>query len=376
MELTAQQLDLLLAGLDRDGDHHINFDELLYFLSHQKELQHLVGSLKLQADLMSNNAALAAGAAMGLLPFLKGKLAVGLGTLFYDPIRLYRDCYVEYCTAVRSQIVKLKHDVTLEPKLQGMTAAELNHSLGFMDAMRVHARAGGSILCTTTLVVYVFALDCFLGVLLFTSYSKYRRFIVDQGEPVSLNRDSSIEMKFRWFCYGMNLRQEKLKIEVVAGFMAGATMGVLQSPVRYTASHPLWWFPTRWDLFSKHLFFEHSISNVFRQGFSHAAFFGTFSQVQHSIRYFMGRRGIDRTSMNDALIVSLAGCAAGGAYRLVSLPSGRFLEYRSKHGLGAFVRLSQREKFRALTHGLGTSLAFTMPVTGLAFLGYEAAFML
>jgi hypothetical protein len=118
--------------------------------------------------------------------------------------------------------------------------------------------------------------------------------------------------------------------------------------------------------------------DVGRAGLAHGAFFLDFSATQRATqRLAFGTLALDRSSFREAMVTTASGCTAGAAFRCVSLPLKLYMDFRleSHNPAATWRRLPLRGKVGICTQGLGTSLAFTMPVTGVAFLLYEASFL-
>jgi hypothetical protein len=171
-------------------------------------------------------------------------------------------------------------------------------------------------------------------------------------------------------------------LEFVAGGCAGAVGGFLERPCRYFARQHT--FNVLRLVTDRAQAFQGTFFAVSRQGLSHAIFFSTFSWANHTLQYNLflkpGHWIKHHTSMNEALVMSGAGCVAGAGFRLVTVPMQNvhnrcFKERTRLESPRAFAQRGAAQCWKIAFSGLGTSLAFTMPVTGFAFLAYEMALL-
>jgi hypothetical protein len=168
-------------------------------------------------------------------------------------------------------------------------------------------------------------------------------------------------------------------LEVAAGAVGGAIGGLVERPTRALAKQqnlrsfvseicsPKWW---------KMEAFAHARFAVVRSTVGHAAFFGAFS-ASKALYTRLQREWttVPRTTWSDAVTTSLAGCTAGAALRTANVPMQNWYLYLVRQRQGSLQDLLRTPRyFLDITfRGYRQALAYTMPVTGVAFLGYEFA---
>jgi hypothetical protein len=339
-------VDDLFFRIDRNHDGQVTFEELTRFLA----LSSSPEAASLKGFFLATDASAAAGASMGLMTLLKTKALLSLGAFFADPIRLFRDYYVEYTTSVRAaasekQAVKK----TLSKPEPGLRT--------------VFARVG--ILKGVGWTVFSICLDSGVGVCMFLTYAYARAALANALRKLDkppANYEEMMAASDPPFI-------SQLALELGGGAAAGFVSAVLEAPAQALAtSHlsrsaivPAFKTATiRWH------------SRIARGTLSHAAFFGSFYACRTlGDTLLFEKLGARRTTFSSAMLTATAGCGAGAGYRLIAVPmENRNLLIRGK-GRAAWNALSLRCKGRELTRGLGQSLIFTMPVTGIVFLGYE-----
>lgn len=200
--LTAEEFRTLVVVMDANGDERFSFEEFVTFLALSGP-DH-PGAVQMRERLMSADAAsLTAGAALGILPFVKHQLFVILGTLFYDPIRLFRDSFVDYSATLRhrlhvreqrnSNTAAASGGVQSSASSSGYTACTRRMNVSssscatpdasLLHVARAHAR-GSHIGKTFGWLTYTISLDCVVGAAMFLSYSRARRWCIEQGEVI------------------------------------------------------------------------------------------------------------------------------------------------------------------------------------------------
>ena len=309
-------------------------------------------------------AAVLAGGIMGILPFLKGKLVVFLGTMFSDPMRLFRDTFVDYHSSLSAAAAKT-------------TPSAHNTEMGLVEAFRGVAKV--NLLKAVMWLLYAATLDAMAGVTMFITYGKVRRMLARDERSAHL------------------LADHPYLLEGISGLVGGAAGGVVERPLRCMANHHVL-NPLRLITSPlRHTAFHGLCWSVTRHSITYSCFFAGFKYFFDTFRYNLYRRyECPQTSWSDAMVTVGAGCAAGGAYRIVSHPMmrvyldgrGQLLQsqdasravssmYSPITARGAFRAFATRHHFqpapmiRAACTGLGQSLAWSMPVTGVAFLAYE-----
>lgn len=458
--LTEDEFRSIVHVMDSDGDARFSFDEFVTFLALSGP-EH-AEAVRLREQVMRGNlAAVTAGAALGIMQVVKGKLFVLLGTLFYDPIRLFRDSFVDYAATLR-------HKTNVAAASSG-SAQQVAPSL--LAALRSHAKAthiGSSLFWLT----YTIALDCAVGVSMFVTYAQSRSWLMGSAQrfqnhqrhpsqpqalspsPASNNAitttspsDETIEATTMFKVWSSSMwhrfdhaaggcvSRHPLWLEGISGGLGGGVSGILQGPCRYFATfgnlklcyaapqQPHYEAPGEDGISSTatrsksgsnqplndgrgaarsrirqarqelHTAFRGTSGAMFRNSLGHAAFFAAFSGSRAwTYRVCFGPHGscvqLQRNSLRDSCVTALAGCAAGAAYRTVSLPIGNlqhhYFVWKSKtgetvgwRGMGHWVRDllitrgGMRGTVRFAYSGFGEALVYTMPVTGVAFLAYE-----
>ena len=350
LQLSENQLMDLMDVMDANKDGHISFEEFLNFLSHSSSGS--AAKLKIRAAVSSDQAALFAGTSFGLLHVMKGKLLLLLGAFFADPVRMFRDTYVDYASALKSRLERrpirstgASTAVAPPPKKEAIA------ELGLLGAIKTHRRVNRKIFATAGWVTYTVVLDSIVGVSMFLGYARAKMFLMD-------NQITMIVFN----------AEHMMRVEVVSGFVGGMVSGFFVLPCKYlsvnhinpllvvTAAH-------------RPLAFKGCVATSLRQGVYHGAFFATFywSRLALSTILFQKLR-VEGTTFRDALVTSTAGCLAGAAYRTVSVPAENWVRHSSA------IRLrwsSAGSMWRMLWKGYGSSLIWTMPATGVVFLAYE-----
>ena len=340
----------------------------------------------------SDMSAVLAGGILGLLPLLKSKFFVVVGTLFYDPIRLFRDNIVDYTGSLGNDNASQKATATAYGFLK-------DRSVPWTTRLRMTFLLCRGLMGVVGWVVFAATLDCTGGVVMFVTYARARQKLLsatasarrrrgeaegcgsggDDGVPPLIARLRDFVVSRRYL------------LEATAGLVGGAAGGFVERPLRYVAHHRIL-NPSRLVSAGAPRAVAEAFSGctwaVYRQGISHAIFFAAFSFSHDSLRSLLYRRlQRQRTSWSDACITAVSGCCAGGSYRLVSLPllnvynatggaarpwaasasasvGPRSVEFMSQHA-------TFRGAVRAAYAGLGYSMLWIMPITGAAFLVYE-----
>jgi hypothetical protein len=334
--------DELFAQLDRNHDSEVTFEEFTRFLSSS----HSMEAVLLRKFFLATDANITAGAAMGLLAVAKTKVFIGLGAFFADPIRLFRDYYVEYTSSIRSH-------------------RRASQATGFFQALKKVGIFKG-----VGWLVFSITLDSLVGVAMFLTYAYARAALADliRARPYTHSSKTVLTQ--------MNEPPrvlEQLFLEMGGGFVAGAVSGTLEAPAQaLSASHLEW--STLKRAMSAHTYKYHH--RILRAAGSHAAFFGSFYACRTMGSYVLfDYLHFKETSFRSALLTAVAGCGAGAGYRLVSVPMTNWSSIVRHEGPEAWRRLPVNAKGTVLFKGLGSSLLLTMPITGIVFLGYEYALM-
>lgn len=312
---------------------------------------------RIRKSYASDVSAIFAGGILGLIPLIKTKFFVVAGTLFYDPIRLFRDNIVDYTSSLENNNKAAQRTISSyqfirNPKVPWSTKLKMSFVL-FRGVLGV---AGW--------VIFAATLDCLGGVIMFLTYARARHRIAYNDEAAVL------------------LEGNRYALEACAGCIGGAAGGLVERPLRYVAHHRI--------LSPAKLIEPMAVTNafkgvtwaVYRQAISHSVFFATFA-YSHDTHRWLWYRYLDaeRTSWRDACITAVSGCTAGGCYRLVSLPMLNIY-----HATGGPQRdwsvtprtlqfLATQPSLRTAVakayNGLGYSMLWIMPITGAAFLVYE-----
>jgi hypothetical protein len=344
---TPDFVDDLFFKMDRNHDGQVTFEELTQFLT----VFHTLEARKLKKHFLATDATVAAGATMGLLALVKSKVLFGLGAYFADPIRIFREDYVKTTAGVRSAWTRNA----------GATATGLPAEQPGLRT--VFARVG--ILKGVGWTVFSICLDSGVGVCMFLTYAYARAALANALRKLDKPPANYEEM----MAASDPPFVSQLALELGGGAAAGFVSAVLEAPAQALATSQLCRcalipaFKTatiRWH------------SRIARGTLSHAAFFGSFYACRTlGDTLLFEKLGARRTTFSSAMLTATAGCGAGAGYRLIAVPmENRNLLIRGK-GRAAWNALSLRCKGRELTRGLGQSLIFTMPVTGIVFLGYE-----
>ena len=367
----------IFARMDLDGDEHVDFREFVSFISLTGE--NSVEQVAMRGMLLTDKAAVCAGAAMGLLPMLKGKLVVLMGTMFYDPIRLFRDTYVDYTTSIRAALHQ-KHAVS----------EHVAENLSFFDVLKHHARKSKRMGSTTAWFMFSLVLDTTAGAAVFLSYSRVRMVLANAtfgaNNPPAVSsgvtdaRESLAILSSKEAAAAARRRRGYM-LEFASGYAAGIVGGLLERPCKYLArQHTVNLLRLVSD---RHRAFQGTFFAVTKQSVSHAVFFSAFAWANRNAHYHAFQKPnhwvAHHTSFCEALATSAAGCAAGAAFRLVTVPMQniytRCFKPRTKvENFGVLCRRANVGELRRVAFsGLASSLIFTMPITGFAFLAYEMA---
>jgi hypothetical protein len=488
--LTPAEFQALVLVMDANQDGRFSFEEFVTFLALSGPEN--PGAVQMRERIMRADAAsLTAGAALGIIPFVKGKLFVVLGTLFYDPIRLFRDSFVDYSATLR-------HRLHMRKQRRGGGSAAVGHDhphqhhrpQSLISVLKAHA-SGSHVGKTAFWLTYTISLDCIVGAAMFLSYSRARRWCVEKSEATQhrnrLQRENALQLlrtevlppelecstvtdllrhelgteahRQQWrdhpilSCYrvveiipGLAMSGHPLRLEAVAGGVGGAVSGFLQGPCHYLATFGnahignsihhtsvddaaatmatqsamarearkgRQWVYHRTSHVANQLHrgcflaLRGTTGAVCRNAAGHAAFFAAFSGARAVLlRSCFGPDAwlctFHRTTLHDTWVTAVAGCAAGAAYRTVSVPitnlqrgyytylavhspvsvhANLFRQTQVKpwlcHSLEAHYKTTPSSGWcvtacrRFLFRGFGESLMYTMPVTGVAFLAYE-----
>jgi hypothetical protein len=335
--------------LDRNHDDAVTFEELAWFLANTPSPE----AARLRAHMLQTDATLAAGATMGLLAATKAKAFVAVGAFLADPIRLFRDYYVEYTTSLRAH-------------------SKATRRKSFVAAVR-----NVGLLSGLGWFLFSVLLDSAVGAAMFVSYAHGRAYAAEvlrqrglapewlrKGSPDD-DRDAA-NRKFH---------RRQFALEVAGGICAGAVSGTLEAPAQaLAASHlrPKAMLPAMRRQFR---LFQWRLA---RAMLAHPAFFSTF----YAARVLGSTLWVDvtqhhPTSFSGAMLTAGSGCFAGAGYRVVAMPIDAYSSIlrHGKRGLATHRRRTRPQQIAHLYTGLGRSLAFTMPVTGIFFLVYEYALM-
>lgn len=385
--------------MDVDSDGKISFSELM---SHLTNNAGHVTDMQLRAAMLNETALVATGAAIPLI--LKGKGMIFLGTLFYDPVRLFRDFYVDYFHALKSK------------RMAGEKIAKEDIK-DLFTGMKRGFKAGFKIR-TTALVVLAICVDCAVGACVFLVYAKVRaelqkraqqKFLQMQNDEDELQKKKKqqeeqqmmkkeeeaeeVEIKLISPCLDsaasaaateiskeesdepdekkiirkrLNFR-EVFFLEATSGAAAGAFAGLLTPLAKRLLSRDLLW-PDSSVGTRTWLRVRHGMA-------SHAAFFSGFFFFRNMLsRLAFKKLKFESNTFSDAIITTISGCCAGGCWKVASEPLKNRDEWVLKNSVEAWRKLPPAMRFQIRTKGLGWALAQTMPVTGVAFLIYEASF--
>lgn len=436
VQLSEQESQQLFSEMDVDNDGRISFSELM---SHLANNAGHVTDMQLRAAMLNQTALVATGAAIPLI--LKGKAMIVLGTLFYDPVRLFRDFYVDYFHALKSRRMAgekiAKEDI--KSLFEGIRK-------GFGAGLRVR---------TTALVVLAICVDCAVGALVFLIYAQTRsqfqriaqeKFLKMQNEeekranslrdhhPPRKNDDEAaarisflnklptdhIEHPATLLISACYLQENSLNqtieeeekqahqhqlaqqqqqqqqqeegkspakndtlpattfrkrlnrtevciLEASSGAVAGACAGLLTPVAKRLLSRDLYW-PDAGVGGRTLLRIRHGMA-------SHAAFFSGFYFFRSYFAEIAYKRmRFQSTTFADAIVTTLAGCFAGGCWKVASEPLKNRDEWVRTHSWEKWNKMPFATRIAIRTKGLGWQLAQTMPVTGVAFLIYEASF--
>lgn len=404
--LTEAESQNLFNDIDVDKDGRISFSELM---SHLTNNAGHVTDMQLRAAMLNQTALVATGAAIPLI--LKGKTMIVLGTLFYDPVRLFRDFYVDYFHALKSK--RMAGEKIAKEDIKSLMQGVKN---GFKAGLKIR---------TTALVILAIGVDCAVGALVFLIYAKVRaqfqrvaqeKFLrmqqqQQQQTTSSSKKENNIDSepllsfpasatsiaddhqhvhelitstnKFHeeneriaaGEAEGKSLtkvrtrlnRAEVTILEASSGAVAGACAGLLTPIAKRLLSRDLFW-PDAGVAGRTFLRVRHGMA-------SHAAFFSGFyffRQFFSDIAYRYMK--FSSTTFSDAIVTTAAGCFAGGCWKLASDPLKNRDDWVSQHSAAEWRKLKFATRIGIRTKGLGRQLAQTMPVTGVAFLIYEASF--
>ncbi len=350
VRLTDERAQALFDEMDVDHDGRVSFSELM---SHLAADEGNVHDMQLRAAMLDRAALAATGAALPLL--LKGKAMIVLGTLFYDPVRLFRGFYVDLVHPLRSL------------RAAGADVAHRDLS-GVVEGIRRGMRAGKA-LRSTALVVGAVLVDCFVGALVFLLYTKVRAVLQRWAQRRVAAASASPPSP------GVAPQRRRLRmpevcaLEAAAGATAGAFAGVAAPLARRFVARELFTQP------QPH-FLLRGFQRVRREAAAHAAFFTGFFFFRHVITDVTYHSlGFKSNTVTDAVVTTLAGCAAGGAWKCVAEPLRNRDEFVVQNGARAWWTLPWRRKLGIRCAGLRSSLLQTMPITGVAFLVYEASFL-
>eukprot|EP00667_Euglena_gracilis_P014184 EG_transcript_14687 len=313
--------------MDADGDAAVELDELISWLAAQHESDPQAAAL--QAKLRNREACVAAGSAFGMLHLL--------GWFFADPIRLFRGTYMDYFVLVK---VRAAHQAGCDAE-----------ALGIWDAIRHEVRRAG-LKTTVAGVGTAVAIDGFIGVSMFTAYCWSRTWL--QGRTAG-----------------------RLRLEATAGALAGVVSGSLNALMHgltnYQRASPSVVHLGRRTAAKLHRFLLHDVVG-------HAAFFASFNAGKQAGVAGIHRLGFHRDTLTEAVITAGSGAGAGACYRLVTVPQQQFWQWWSQRPAAAkhanpvayFLRtVPPAQRLPVLYRGLGESLKFSMPLTGVVFLVYE-----
>eukprot|EP00744_Colponema_vietnamica_P015583 GILI01021850.1.p1 GENE.GILI01021850.1~~GILI01021850.1.p1 ORF type:complete len:456 (+),score=53.93 GILI01021850.1:99-1466(+) len=312
---------------------------------------------RIRQSYASDISAIFAGGILGLLPLLKTKFFVVAGTLFYDPIRLFRDNIVDYTGSLENNNKAAQRTINSYQFIR-------NPKVAWTTKVRMSLMLCSGLLGVLGWVVFAATLDCLGGVVMFLTYSRARHRIANNDDAAAM------------------FAGRRYLMEACAGFIGGAAGGFVERPLRYVAHHRI--------LSPVKLLEPVTVSNafkgctwaVYRQAVCHAVFFSAFS-YSHDMHRWLWYRYMDaeRTSWRDACITAASGCMAGGSYRLISLPmlniyhetGGASRPWSFQPRTAQFLKkhTTAKSAFKAAYSGLGYSMAWIMPITGAAFLVYE-----
>ena len=164
---------------DKDQDGTLSFREVVDFVSHVKEPNQAgcgggaSDALLLRATLLNPTSCVAFGSTMGVLLLFKAKALTAVGTMFVDPIRLFRGGYVDVAATVNTS-----------EKRKGIARR-------MVAAMKP--------------VMISLVLDCGIGVVMFTAYGVAKQYFVRSAfvvasscrtpplSPSSLSHTSAID---------------------------------------------------------------------------------------------------------------------------------------------------------------------------------------
>lgn len=325
---------------------------------------HLANELK--RYLRDPTPAIYAGAALGLLPLAKAVVAVVVGVVFADPMRMFRSPTIRTSDAVKSQALDATRKAAEAARkaapacpiaAEEARRAAMQHHVSLRDACAtIGAWRLGGWLALAALVNGV------LGVALFVAYAETRAAILASRPPrPNHRRDEPTPMA------------ETIAIEAVSGAVGGVATATLEAPVLAAAKTNF-----KWDgaLGACREQLRAWPARATIAAVSHAAFFVFFNlgcASAHRISAYLpppeSRDGA--TAERTTLVWATGGCFAGVAYRCVAVPLVNVKNHRK--GVRGWFALPAHKAIGAATRGLGSSLAFTVPVTVAAFLVYEAA---
>jgi hypothetical protein len=324
--------DSLFEQLDSNHDFEVTFEEFTLFLSTSRSKE----ARQLRKHFLATDANITAGAAIGLLAFVKSKIVIGLGAFFADPIRLFREGSVDRTASVRSH-------------------SRASQATGFVQAFRMIGILNG-----IKWLAFPMVLNSLVGVSMFLTYAHARAAL---ASLLHAWRRTQMTEPPRF--------SEQLFLEMGGGFVAGAVSGTLAMPAQALAASHLEWSVLKRAM-SAHTYKYHH--RILRAAGSHAAFFGSFYACRTMGSYVLfDYLHFKETTFRSALLTAVAGCGAGAGYRLVSVPMTNWSSIVRHEGPEAWRRLPVNTKGTVLFKGLGRSMLLTMPITGVVFLGYEYA---
>ena len=340
LDFTREQLHGIFEEMDESGDGEISLEEFVTWLS--KSHSESGEAALLQAKIGNRDACICGGSAFGLLHCV--------GWFFADPIRLFRDSYVEYFALIKA---KVAHRT-------GIAMGQV----GVVDAVRNEARAMGMMPILKAISVAI-AIDSFIGISMFTSYCWSKAWLAKSG-------------------------LHRMQLELTAGAMAGGVCGTLNCAVNNLTDQQRTW-DRSWNqimrssqalqLLKPWVLFQSLHRFLLRDMFGHALFFATFNGGKRAGAGLMACLRIKRNTLRDASVTVCSGALAGASYRVATVPLTQLWKWHAEqpapchsNSVVHFLRtVKPGARLPLLYRGLGESLRYSMPVSGLAFLFYELA---
>lgn len=413
VNITEEESSNLFKEMDDNNDGRISFSELMTKICTDNEGR--VQDMQLRAAMLNQTALVATGAAIPLI--LKGKTMIVLGTLFYDPVRLFRDFYVDYAQGLKARVKSGGGKSVVKEDVQSL-----------MDGIKKGFKAGSKIR-TAALVVLAISVDCAVGALVFLVYAKVRSQLqrTAQEKFVQMQKQEDEELKRKWRSSQNHHHQHQIAsdnetdpdndiiifehnpidhidhnalkkstelvaassslssqaepkavrkrmnraeiclLEATSGAVAGAFAGLLTPLAKRVVDRDLFW-PDAGIAGRTYLRIRHGMS-------AHAAFFSGFYFFRSYFAEVAYKKlKFQSTSFHDAIVTTAAGCCAGGCWKVASDPLKNRDDWVAKNSIEMWRKLSFNARLSIRTQGLGKALAQTMPVTGVAFLFYEASF--